>query len=63
MSPSCPHKSHSLPFFAATFLGGCVTVILPVEDGLITPQTVVLAVEVVEGLVVAVEGLDALGVG
>lgn len=64
MSLSLSKQKHNfLPFFAATVLGGCAAVILPVEDDLITLETVVLAVEVVEGLVAAVEGLDVVGAG
>ncbi len=37
--------------------------VLPVEDAVVTLETVVLAVAVEEGLVVAVVGLDAVGAG
>lgn len=48
-------------FLAATVLGGCAAVVLPVEGAVVTLEAAVLAVAVVEGLTVDVVGLDVAG--
>lgn len=52
-----------ISFLAATVLGGCAVVVLPVEGAVVTLEAVLLAAEVVEGLVVAVVGLDVVNGG
>lgn len=50
-------------FFAATALGGCAAVVLPVEGAVVTLEVVVLAVALAGGLTVDVVGLDAVEKG
>lgn len=50
-------------FLAATVLGCCAAVVLPVDGAVVTLDAVVLAVAVVEGFAVAVLGLVVVGAG
>lgn len=50
-------------FLAATVLGGCAAVVLPVEGAVVTLEAAVLAVAVVEGLTVDVTSLDVVVAG
>lgn len=62
---SCKNEVFS-PFLAAAAAAGglgCADVVLPVDGAVLTLETVVLAVGVVESLVVAVGGLDVADVG
>lgn len=61
---SCKNEVFS-PFLAAAAVGGlgCADVVLPVDGAVLTLETVVLAVGVVESLVVAAGGLDVVDVG
>lgn len=62
-SCTCVSPGQNKPFLAATVLGGCAAVVLPVEDAVVTLEAVVLAVAVVEGLDVVVVGLDVVDAG
>lgn len=58
-----PESGRLTSFLAGKVLGGCVAVVLPVEDAVVGLEVVVLAAAVVEGFVVAVVGLDVVGAG